>query len=112
MPKKRTPTIARLSSAMEGCNAAVEISQADVPMSDKLAPIVSAPSSTDRATQFQEPLMNSRRRKSMDDDLGLAGSGFGSVSGVGWLAGCEVDPWNVFLAPSPVSTSYVFTIPA
>src|SRR5512140_1544829 len=66
MPKKRTPTIATSNTAIEGCRAAVEMSQLDVPMSATLEPIVRLPSSTESATQPHEPCRKDKRRKKTD----------------------------------------------
>jgi hypothetical protein len=67
MPKKRTPTTETPRSATEGCKAAVEISQAEVPISATLEPMVRLLRSTDNATQFQEPCRKEMRRKKMDE---------------------------------------------
>ena len=45
---------------IDGRNAAVEMSQAEVPISEMLEPMVKVPRSTERATQPQE----SRRKES------------------------------------------------
>lgn len=47
--KKRTPTTETPRSATDGCNAAVEMSQAEVPISATLEPIVPAPIRTESA---------------------------------------------------------------
>jgi hypothetical protein len=68
MPKKRTPTTDTPRSATEGCNPAVEISQADVPISATLEPMVSVLNKIESATQFQEPFRKERRRRRMGEE--------------------------------------------
>src|SRR5512142_1419414 len=54
--------MATSSAAMDGCSAAVEISQLEVPINATLAPMVRLPSRTDRATHPQEPLRKDKSR--------------------------------------------------
>src|SRR5215204_2828290 len=65
MPKKRTPTTETPRSATDGCKAAVEINQDDVPIRATLEPIVSVLRRMERPTQFHEPLRKESRRKIM-----------------------------------------------
>ena len=66
MPKNRTPTTETPRSATDTCSAAVEMSQADVPINATLAPIVSVLSNTDKATSPHDPFRKERRRKKID----------------------------------------------
>jgi hypothetical protein len=54
---------------MDGCNAAVEISHDDVPISATLEPMVKVLRRTDNATQLQEPLRKEKRRMRIDELL-------------------------------------------
>src|SRR5581483_182024 len=63
MPKKRTPTMARFNSAIEGCSAAAEIKYADAAIKPMPAPIVPAPSNTASAIHHLNAAAKRARRR-------------------------------------------------